>query len=88
MTSARRVFAKLRQLAPYALIELLLPGGTLLALGLWLYRRRKVRLAAAQTEQMRKASARDVKGSGCVGMNSCDTKPLKPQSAMAAAIAW
>jgi hypothetical protein len=87
MTSARRVFEKLRQLAPYALIELLLPGGTLLALGLWLYRRRKVRLAA-QTEQMRKASARDVKGSGCVGMNSCDTKPLKPQSAMAPAIAW
>jgi len=41
MGAARRVFYKLRQLAPYALIELLLPGGTLLALGLWLYRRRK-----------------------------------------------
>jgi len=43
MIAARRVFNKLRQLAPYALIELLLPGGTLLALGLWLYRRRKFR---------------------------------------------
>ncbi len=43
MNSARRVFYKLRQLAPYALIEILLPGGTLLALGLWLYRRRKDR---------------------------------------------
>jgi len=43
MIAARRVFYKLRQLAPYALIELLLPGGTLLALGLWLYQRRKDR---------------------------------------------
>jgi hypothetical protein len=86
MISARRVFDRLRQLAPYALIEILLPGGTLLALGLWFYRRRRER--RAQTEQMRKASAREVKGSGCVGMNSCETKPLKPQSAMATAIGW
>jgi hypothetical protein len=86
MISARRVFETLRQLAPYALIEILLPGGTLLALGLWLYRRRKQRLGT-QTEQIRKASAREAQGSGCVGMNSCETKPLKPQSAMAAAIA-
>jgi hypothetical protein len=40
MSAARRIFSKLRQLAPYTLIELLLPGGTLLAVGLWLYRRR------------------------------------------------
>jgi hypothetical protein len=86
MISARRVFETLRQWGPYALMEILLPGGTLLAVGLWLYRRRKNRLAA-QTEQIWKASARDVNGSGCVGMNSCETKPLKPQSAMAAAIA-
>jgi len=33
--------AKLRDLAPYAAIELLLPGGSLMALLLWLYRRRK-----------------------------------------------
>lgn len=31
----------LRQLAPYAAIELLLPGGSLIALVLWLYRRHK-----------------------------------------------
>ena len=31
----------LRQLAPYAAIELLLPGGSLIALVLWLYRRNK-----------------------------------------------
>lgn len=31
----------LRNLAPYAVIELLLPGGSLMALLLWLYRRQK-----------------------------------------------
>jgi hypothetical protein len=31
--------AKLRVLAPYAVIELVLPGGSLMALLLWLYRR-------------------------------------------------
>jgi hypothetical protein len=35
------VIAKLRELAPYALIELVLPGGSLMALLLWLYRRHK-----------------------------------------------
>jgi hypothetical protein len=35
------VVAKLRDLAPYAAIELLVPGGSLMALLLWLYRQRK-----------------------------------------------
>jgi len=34
-----RIVAVLRNLGPYAAIELLLPGGSLLALLLWLYRR-------------------------------------------------
>jgi hypothetical protein len=38
---AAAVVAKLRDLAPYAVIELVLPGGSLMALLLWLYRRRK-----------------------------------------------
>jgi hypothetical protein len=33
----------LRSVAPYAAIEILLPGGSLLALGLWLVRRQKSR---------------------------------------------
>jgi len=33
--------AKLWDLAPYAAIELILPGGSLMALLLWLYRRQK-----------------------------------------------
>lgn len=35
------VVAKLREFAPYAAIELVLPGGSVVALLLWLYRRQK-----------------------------------------------
>jgi hypothetical protein len=34
------VIAKLKVLAPYAAIELVLPGGSVIAIALWLYRRR------------------------------------------------
>lgn len=33
--------ATLKNVAPYALLELLLPGGSVVALTLWFYRRRK-----------------------------------------------
>jgi hypothetical protein len=36
-----RVAALVRDLGPYAAIELLLPGGSLIALSLWLYSRHK-----------------------------------------------
>ncbi len=35
--------ASLRALAPYVLVELILPGGSLLALLLWLYNHRPAR---------------------------------------------
>jgi hypothetical protein len=38
---AQAVLVKLKTLAPYALIELILPGGSLVALLFWLYRQRK-----------------------------------------------
>jgi hypothetical protein len=38
---AAAIIVRLKALAPYALIELLLPGGSVMALLLWLYRRRK-----------------------------------------------
>jgi len=38
---AAGVIVRLKVLAPYALIELILPGGSVMALLLWLYRRRK-----------------------------------------------
>jgi hypothetical protein len=38
---ASAIVAKLRSLAPYALMELVLPGGSVMALLLWLYRRQK-----------------------------------------------
>lgn len=38
---AMAVVRRLRDLAPYAVIELVLPGGSLLAVLLWLYRRQR-----------------------------------------------
>jgi hypothetical protein len=38
---AAAIIARFKSLAPYALIELLLPGGSVMALLFWLYRRRK-----------------------------------------------
>jgi hypothetical protein len=38
---AAAVIVQLRAFAPYALMELVLPGGSVMALLLWLYRRRK-----------------------------------------------
>jgi hypothetical protein len=39
--SAAGVIVRLKALAPYALLELILPGGSMVALLLWLYRRQK-----------------------------------------------
>jgi hypothetical protein len=38
---AAAAIVRLKAFAPYALIELILPGGSVMALLLWLYRRRK-----------------------------------------------
>ena len=38
---ALAIATKLREFAPYAAIELILPGGSLMALMLWLYRRKR-----------------------------------------------
>ena len=39
----------LRELAPYAAIELLLPGGTVIAILCWLYRRRRTAATVGAT---------------------------------------
>ena len=39
--ATKAIMSKLVDLAPYALIELVLPGGSVMALLLWLYRRQK-----------------------------------------------
>jgi hypothetical protein len=44
--------AKLRNLAPYAAMELILPGGSLMALLFWLYRRQKMRRAGVDHSQV------------------------------------
>ena len=38
---AAAAYVRLKAVAPYALMELVLPGGSVMALLLWLYRRRK-----------------------------------------------
>jgi hypothetical protein len=44
------VIGRLRNLAPYAMIELVLPGGSVMALLLWIYRRQKK--ASVQTSRL------------------------------------
>ena len=47
---AMAVVRRLKGLAPYALVELILPGGSLLAVLLWLYRRQRKPSAFATQE--------------------------------------
>ncbi len=62
--SAAAIVARLRELAPYALIELVLPGGSLMALLLWLYRRqRKAPLSQFSLHPLRAIRA-SVSGAG------------------------
>jgi hypothetical protein len=51
---AAAIVVRFKALAPYALIELVLPGGSVMALLLWLYRRRKNRatLGRSRTAQL------------------------------------
>jgi len=50
----RATWGVLKELAPYAAIELVLPGGTVLAILCWLYRRRR----SAATSVAHQASVR------------------------------
>jgi hypothetical protein len=49
--AATAIFKRLGALGPYLLIELILPGGTLIALLLFVYRQRRVVFRAASAEQ-------------------------------------
>jgi hypothetical protein len=42
----RRTASRLSELGPYLAIELIMPGGSLLALGLWWYRHRHAKVGA------------------------------------------
>lgn len=61
-----RIAALLRQVGPYAAIELLLPGGSLVALALWLYRRQQRRVTAA-AERGTSPGCADQEALGCEG---------------------
>ena len=45
---AAALIVRLKALAPYALIELILPGGSVMALLLWLYRQPKAKVGLAR----------------------------------------
>ena len=55
---------RLKALAPYALIELILPGGSMMALLLWLYRRRRdgVRLGRWAAIELRNPCCAQARG--------------------------
>ena len=52
LAHAAAAAAKLRSLAPYAAMELILPGGSLMALLFWLYRRHKTRRAGVDRPEV------------------------------------
>ena len=47
MKTFKSMMQKARGLGPYLLVELIMPGGTLIALAIWLSRRYQLRRAAA-----------------------------------------
>jgi hypothetical protein len=56
---AAAVIVRFRALAPYALMELVLPGGSVMALLVWLYRRWKNGVAFGPLERKRSANRRN-----------------------------
>jgi hypothetical protein len=44
------VVAKLKEIAPYAALELVMPGGSVMALVLWLYRLQRKGAAGADSQ--------------------------------------
>jgi hypothetical protein len=67
---ARFLWGVLKQLAPYAAIELILPGGTILAILLWYFRRRKAashRMAVRDSSDAGKYTASPLPTRGWAG---------------------
>jgi hypothetical protein len=61
-----RVQHWLRSLGPYVVIELLLPGGTIVALALWAYRQRRGALGKATASSTEIAPAQPRAPLGCM----------------------
>ena len=53
-------------IGPYAILEVVLPGGTLLALCLYLYRRRHLAAAKNATDDVDSSTRRSTRGSPAV----------------------
>ena len=48
LTRTKQMLPALRALGPYLLVELILPGGTLIALGMWLAQQWKYRVSGVE----------------------------------------
>ena len=55
MKAVEWILRQLRSLSPYLAVELLLPGGSIVALLLWTYRRRTANRAATDGEAITRA---------------------------------
>ena len=55
MKAMEWILRQLRSLSPYLAVELLLPGGSIVALLLWTYRRRTANRAATDGEAIARA---------------------------------
>lgn len=88
LTSYVRILRRCAEkLGPYLLLEILLPGGTLLALLLLLYRRRKLNpgsVASLNPLAVRRALARTVEQ----GRRCCDRAICGLRSVSIAAMQW
>jgi hypothetical protein len=76
------ILAFLKALGPYAAIELILPGGTILAILLWLYRRRR---AAKARTAFSLQSAPGAHIALQISHEACVWAPYQPSSASSSA---
>jgi NodT family efflux transporter outer membrane factor (OMF) lipoprotein len=78
--------AGLREIGPYALLELLLPGGSILAVLLWLYRRHRKSGGMDMTHQGKSAASVVALGTAAVAVTvlagCASTHGITPQSSM------
>jgi hypothetical protein len=71
-------FVRLKALAPYALIELILPGGSVMALLLWLYRRRKSGVGFGQSSVRLLSFLRLAEPLRAILLRLCSTADTRP----------
>ena len=83
MRTAAWIFHKLRATGPYLAIELFLPGGSIVALLLWTYRRR---LAAAPNRNAPRVTEGFIDGAGLLNRSLLAAKSACKQALLRASL--